>query len=374
MRQVVVSGFLLWFALVQSTTAVGQDLIWESMPIESNASLRGLFVLDAEVIWASGTNGTIIHSLDQGRQWHVQQVPGAEKLDFRDLHVFDKQNILAMTSGTPARLYRSADGGTSWKVVFESNDPKVFLDSIAFLNQTNGLVMGDPIDDQLFLLHSPDAGWTWEQVPQTPKLQSGEAGFAASGTNMTTIGNSHWAIGLGGDLPPPPSDEQKQNQAPKHTTGVADVKRSRVVIVDAELKDWRIVETPLVRHASGGIFSLLFVDSKIGVALGGDYNQPDLAQDQIALTNDGGATWTVPTSKQRPTGFRSGVALWRASSTESSWIAVGTNGTDLSSDQGQTWRRVSDIGFNAVQFSADGQTGWAVGSNGRIAKWKNATK
>jgi photosystem II stability/assembly factor-like uncharacterized protein len=373
MRLVAVGICLVWLISGVFSTVHGQDSVWELMPTPSTASLRGLHVLDAETIWASGSQGTVIHSNNQGREWQVRTIPGAETLDVRDLHVFDKQNILAMTSGTPARLYRTDDAGVHWKMVFESNDPRVFLDSIAFVNNKSGLVMGDPVEGRLFLLHSQDAGWTWKSVTEAPMLEIGEAGFAASGTNMTVINDTHWAIGLGGDVPFEPSDlEDSENRGAKNNQN-GSPKYSRIVIVDAGLEHWRIVDTPMRRHESGGIFSLVFVDSHVGIAVGGDYKEPEFAKQHIATTIDGGATWTIPTSGQQPTGFRSCVAIRPVKDNESTLIAVGTNGTDVSSDLGQTWRRVSDLALHSVQFSPDGRCGWGVGSHGKIAKWKMAT-
>lgn len=360
--------FLFVFGLASDSAITrGQDEVWEIMPEVSQASLRGLYVLDADVVWASGTNGTVVHSNDQGQTWQSQVIPGAESLDIRDLHVFDRENILAMTSGTPARLYRSSDGGENWTMVFESKDPHVFLDSVSFLDNDRGLVMGDPVDGQLYLLHSTDAGWSWELVLNTPKLLPGEAGFAASGTNMTVRDGKFWVIGLGGGLPEEAKPGTHQLDQDDSATD-----RARVVTVDSEFSEWSVEVTPLPRHASSGIFSMVYFDNKFGVALGGDYKQPELARDHIALTNDGGETWTIPRLEKSPSGFRSCVAVARQTNeTSPRLIAVGTNGTDLSSDLGQTWRRVSEIGFNAVQFSPDGRTGWAVGSDGRIAKWRD---
>lgn len=51
-------------------------------------------------------------------------------------------------------------------------------------------------------------------------------------------------------------------------------------------------------------------------------------------------------------------------------IAVGTNGTDRSTDLGNKWHRISNEGFNAVDFGPNGRVGWAVGADGRIASWQ----
>jgi photosystem II stability/assembly factor-like uncharacterized protein len=43
---------------------------------------RGLSVVDEKVIWASGTEGTVIRTIDGGQHWNVIKVPDADKLDF----------------------------------------------------------------------------------------------------------------------------------------------------------------------------------------------------------------------------------------------------------------------------------------------------
>ena len=87
-----------------------------------------------------------------------------------------------------------------------------------------------------------------------------------------------------------------------------------------------------------------------------------------AVTHDGGVSWEVPEQGNPPTGYRSGTAAW-IKGPEVIFVAVGTNGTDQSTDFGESWTRVSSQGFHAIQFSPDGKSGWATGSDGRIAKW-----
>ena len=62
---------------------------WIRQNVETKASLRGLSVVNEKVIWASGTGGTVIRTIDGGKSWKVMAVPGAEKLDFRDVEAFD---------------------------------------------------------------------------------------------------------------------------------------------------------------------------------------------------------------------------------------------------------------------------------------------
>jgi hypothetical protein len=44
------------------------------------------------------------------------------------------------------------------------------------------------------------------------------------------------------------------------------------------------------------------------------------------------------------------------------WIITGTSGTDVSDDDGKTWKPIDDGSFNALGLD------WAVGPNGRIAR------
>lgn len=331
-------------------TAGVESQPWKMFAIETKASLRGLHVLSQTDVWASGTGGTIVHTADGGLSWRVQTVAGAEKLDFRDLHAIDQNTIVAMTSGTPARIYRSTDGGSHWQLCYENKDERVFLDALSFIDDQRGFVMGDPIDESLFLLQTSDAGKTWTRVKDTPPTLPGEGGFAASGSNMAVFGNRKIAIAMGSALP-------------------GQTQPTCRVLVSENGTQWTANSVPLMRSPSAGIFSICFANANDGVVVGGDYKQPDNDAGNFAVTRDGGKTWSIPQMRTPPTGFRSCVATL-ASGDQVHMVTVGTNGTDLSTDLGESWRRISDQGFHAVEFTPDGKHGWATGGDGKIAKWQ----
>ena len=337
---------------IDNQTVAVVESPWKLADVETKSDFRGLHVYSADDVWVSGSKGTIANTFDGGENWHVHQVAGAEELDFRDIHAIDDGTVVAITSGTPARVYRTTSGGSNWSLCYENTDERVFLDSVAFLDDKRGIVMGDPIGDGLYLLATRDAGKTWRPFKQVPRVRPGEAGFAASGTNMISIDGKKVFIGLGSHL------EGQASQT------------SRILFTVDSARTWKKTDVPIARSPSAGIFSICFANKKNGVAVGGDYKRPDDSSSNYSVTSDGGRTWSTPALREPPTGFRSCVSVWLKYGREINMIAVGPNGTDRSTDLGQKWHRISNEGFHSVDFAPDGRFGWAVGAKGRIAKWQ----
>ena len=93
------------------------------------------------------------------------------------------------------------------------------------------------------------------------------------------------------------------------------------------------------------------------IAVGGDYTKPNESAGTAVWSNDGGEHWTA--SAVPPHGYRSAVQ-W--SEALKAWIAAGTNGSDLSRDDGKTWQPLDDGNWNALSLP------FIVGPNGRIAR------
>jgi len=287
------------------------------------------------------------------------KITGAENLDFRDIEAFSAKAAVAISAGNPARVYRTDDGGKNWTLAYEKSHEKVFFDSMAFWDRNDadassssaakGIPFSDPIDGKLFLIRTNDGGQNWftSKADERPAALDGEAGFAASGTCLTVLGDKHVWIGLGGD------HKSKARVAMSHDGGIS----------------WQHAATCLASSESAGIFSLVFADSQTGVAVGGDYLNPDDDSSNVAITSDGGATWSL--SEKRPAGFRSavdvieknGMRIWMTTGESS-----GKGGIDYSTDDGKTWQSVSNSKFHTAQFSLDGSTCWMTGADGRAAK------
>lgn len=326
----------LIFALITAaliTTGL-QDVTQQSL--DSSASLRGLSIVSDEVAWLSGAQGTVGRTTDGGKTWQVIAVPGAEKLDFRDVEAFDDKRafILGIGPGDLSRIYYTADGGATWKQQWKNDDKNAFYDAIAFWDAQHGIALSDPVNGKYRLLSTND-GETWKLLePETmPEILKGEGAFAASGTCLITVGKNDVYF----------------------VTGGANV--ARVFHSSDRGENWTVSETPIqAGKESAGIFSIAFRDDKQGIIVGGDYQQPKQTQATAAITNDAGKTWKLI---DPPLPFLSAVT-WA----NGRWVAAGTAGIHTSPD-GTTWKQLGEQNCNAVRLSKHG-TGWAVGPQGKV--------
>jgi len=329
------SIYLLIF-LVLGVSAVNAQ--WVKQNVDTKASFRGLSVVNEKVVWASGTGGTVIKTVDGGTTWKVMSVPEAEKLDFRDIEAFDANTayILSIGNGESSRIYKTTDGGTTWKQQFKNTNEKAFFDAIACWDAKNCIAMSDPVDGH-YLLISTNDGENWRPIVsnQLPSAKDGEAAFAASGTCLITQGKNKAFLVSGGT-------------------------DARIFRSSDRGKTWQVSETPIMKGTPGsGIFSIAMLNETNGVIVGGNYEKPaESAGVNLAFTNDGGKTWTVGTGLS---GYRSGVTYMN----RGTLVAVGTNGSDRSSDGGKIWQKFDGWNFNSVQ--GKGLLAWAVGPDGLVA-------
>jgi photosystem II stability/assembly factor-like uncharacterized protein len=324
------------------TPAVGQaQTSWEQLEVESTASFRGLSVVNDRVVWASGTRGTVIRTIDGGDSWRVESIPAGSPFDLRAVQGVSDQ--VAHVAATAGRIWRTTDGGRSWSLRYQSADTSMFLDAIVFRNDREGMALGDPMGGRFVILVTSDGGDTWTMAPDSarPAAQEGEAAFAASGTSLVFKSVRHGWLGTGGSA-------------------------SRVFRTSNGGRSWTVAPSGIpARAGTGGVFSVAFDDALHGVIVGGDYERPDSSSGTAALTGDGGLTWEPAT--RFPRGYRSGVAMRRINADDLIAVAVGTTGSDVSRDGGRTWTPLDGTAFNAVQFAPSG-VAFAVGARGRVAR------
>lgn len=311
----------------------------------SMASFRGVAVKSELKAWVCGTGGTVLKTVDGGASWQKVNVPGADSLDFRDIELTGDQSILLMSigNGDQSRIYKSTDGGHSWKTAYLNEEPDAFFDGFDFWDDSTGILISDPIDDKLYLLKTADGGERWSRAGQStlPPLNTGEYGFAASGTGITTVGSQKVWIATGGA-------------------------QARVFYSTDGGESWQVSDTPMVSgKPSTGIFSIAFKDEQNGVGVGGDYQADSLATGNVILTRDGGKTWTG-IAKSQAVPFKSCVVYLE----NDGYIAVGTSGISWSPDGGKSWTTLSKMSFHTAAFDPVSKVGWMAGANGAVARFQ----
>ncbi|WP_165230958.1 WD40/YVTN/BNR-like repeat-containing protein [Aquisphaera insulae] len=337
--------------VLAATTVARAQPRWESQRSGTQARLRGVAAVSPSIAWASGAKGTILRTLDAGATWTPRRVPDSEGLDFRDLHAIDDRTafVLSIGPGELSRILKSSDGGATWTLSYGNRDPRVFLDAIAFWDEARGIALGDPVDGRFTILITDDGGRTWSGIPPNgmPRAMEGEGAFAASGTCLVVgPGGLAW-FGTGG------------------------ARVARVFRSSDRGRTWTVAETPIVAGtASSGIFSVSFRDERHGIAVGGDYRATDRGGHVVAVTADGGGTWTEPKGPG-PRAFRSAVVHLPGEGPPAA-IAAGPSGSEISLDDGESWHALPDDGFHALGLARgdrrDRCVGWGVGEDGRIAR------
>lgn len=340
-----------WTLPVSMTRALATSLIgtlfagaqWTPQNAGLDTRLRGVSAVSEKVAWASGASGTVLRTIDGGATWLVRNPPDAIKLDFRDVDAISERvaYVLSIGPGDASRIYKTSNGGGTWQLQFTNPDPKAFFDAMAFWDANRGVAFSDSVDGRFVIITTRNGGRTWSRVPQDalPPALPNEGAFAASGTNVAVHGKDHVWI----------------------ATGAA--AKSRVLRSSDGGRTWAISDTPLASGPSSGAFSIAFRDALHGIVVGGDYKKEGEAVDNVAVTSDGGATWSA---SQGLSGFRSVVAPVPGAAR--SWIAVGPSGADISLDDGRSWQRIEGPGFHTFSFTPRRPVGWGAGERGTIAK------
>lgn len=306
----------------------------------TKTSLRGLSIASDQIVWVSGSNGTVGKTTDGGKNWKWFSVKGFEKTEFRDIEAFDATTAIIMAVGEPAYILRTVDGGESWKVVYENKAKGMFLDAMEFWNEQSGIVVGDPIDKKFFVIRTFDGGKTWQDIPDAnkPVADSGEACFAASGTNVRALDNDE-AVFVSGGLTSNIFIRDQKIQLPilqgKETTGANSI------------AVWN-------RYKRNGGSQL--------VVVGGDFQKPDSDSLNCSYSTNRGKTWKSP--KIPPHGYRSCIEYLD----QKILVSCGLNGVDYSIDNANTWRWISKESFHVCRIAKIGRTVYLAGNNGKVGK------
>ena len=315
---------------------------------KKGVSIRGMAVPNINTIWASGSKGSIALSVNGGTNFEWMQVPGYETRDFRSIHAWNEKEAIIVAVAAPAVILKTKDGGKSWYKVYENADTLMFLDAIHFKDASNGLIVGDPIANTIFLLSSNDKGEHWNQVPSNyfkTTLEKGEAFFASSGSNIGQLSKEDFLVSGG--------------------------MRSRLWINGSAMA------IPIIQGgtSTGANSMAISPNGNNMMIVGGDFmKDTSRLQNAVGLKlmeapnsdqkwqSKRKSSWVVEKYIGHPNGYRSGVEYI----THSILIACGTSGVDISNDKGKSWDLISTESFHVVRKQPNTKAVFLAGSGGRI--------
>lgn len=382
MRRWLLASLLL---LPAATDVAAQDAPKiEALSSPVTVRLRGLSAVDANIAWASGREGTVLRTIDAGKSWSVFRVPGAEKLDFRDVEGFSAEEavILSVGPGEDSRVYRTEDGGLTWQLALQNRDPKAFFDCFDF-DGKEGRLLGDPVDGRFQLLGTRDSGRSWSLL-QGPEAVEGEAAFAASGscvkheswqnpsiddkwsdvrlTILVSGGNAprvHWGRESGGELRWLASKIDGDTKA--SSAGYFSIAAGRLgpLAVGGDFKKENDPGRAMV--LGRGVAHYAFDTGRTTPAHTSRLENDEVYVPERKIREIKASVFLTPSALDAPRGYRSGAAC---SGKQFICVATGPGGSDAW--DGKQWSVLEGAGYDSVDVA--GGVFWFSGDGGRLGR------
>lgn len=313
----MITSFLSCFGQTEHENNVEQNEKKKSFCYEQSSTYARGLLIDKERLFISNSNGAVYYyNLQSHKNTLIFKLQSID--EFRDLEKAGN-HILALHSGYDGKIAKIGFNGTH-QIIEKEEWKGVFLDGFDFIGK-QGFMMGDPTNGKFNLFHSNDDGLTWMRCEGEIEAQAGEAGFAASGTNVQMLNSTTYAFVSGGLI-------------------------SRFFKSTDNGKSWVKIVLPYYPGESSGAYSMCFSDEKHGVIVGGDYASPTLKMNTSFYTEDGGESWF--NSKSQVGGYRS--CVYYANEV---YYACGTNGIDCSTNNGVDWKPFANGSFFSLTSSSD---------------------
>ena len=310
----------------------------ENILQDSLLSIRAIEILNNKNVAFAANNSAYGFYNPKTKMWDIAiQKYNSLNLHFRAIAHTNK-DFFMITIENPALLFKSTDT-ENMELVYKEESIGVFYDAMTFWNDNEGIAVGDSMNGCLSIIITRDGGQTWKKIAceNLPKSETNENAFAASNTNIKTIGNKTWIATSSGNV-----------YYSKNKGGT-----------------WQVVKTPIIQNKeTEGIYSIDFYDENNGFAIGGDYTKPKKNSSNKIKTTDGGKTWSLVAENETPN-FRSCVQ-YIPNKKGKELVAIGFNGIDFSNNAGESWKHISDESFYTIRFLND-STAYASGA-GRISK------
>ncbi|MAE09012.1 MAG: hypothetical protein CL661_09665 [Bacteroidetes bacterium] len=328
---------LLFIIFLQVQTYCFAQGSWEQIEVPTQQFLRSVYFTDSLTGWAVGDSGIIVHTMDGGGNWMIQESNTAN--DIVDVFFLNSQlgwassfNYSTPPYGT--LLLKTTNGGIDW--IGETYPVEnIFMTCIFFLDSLVGWMGGIPHA----LVSTSDGGNLWQQAEVDTstlaffpvldiKFYNEQYGYACGG--MFDIAGVTWHTNNGGE---------------------------KWYAIDAS-------DAP-----ADEVHNLYIFDSLRVIGAGGD---PDFGYGVgLIRTFDGGPNWEYEELGMQGIAYD----IDFVNDTEA-WAPLGPQRKFIYSvDSGSTWLEIPTPESTAIYdiTFTDSLHGFAVGSEGAVLKFKPAT-
>jgi photosystem II stability/assembly factor-like uncharacterized protein len=318
--------------------------------IPSGADINSISVVDQNVMFVAAKGNYLYRTLNGGATWELKNTGLGASGDLYGISATDSLNCWVgwlKTTGTPASIYRTTNGGTSWTSQWSLAGS--FPDGIKMFTPSYGIAIADPTasGQPYQFRYTTNGGSNWYLSPTSP-IATSEFGvinaFDFIDTNIIWVGSANTI-----------------------TTGTtAKIYRTSTGINGT----WSNTAITGTAGSSGLYYQAIgFIDKNNGLA--------GSSEGDIVKSTDGGATWTaVPPpaglsvfSVINMFGFKDGSNLIRMSVVDATAYRCFST-----TDFGTTWTEEvlpaegSASGIQHMQF-VDGNLGFAGGLGGTMLKY-----
>lgn len=238
------------------------------MELDPAVSCRSIDVDEHGGVWVGGSKNSIFYSSNNGVSWTHWAIADSLELDFRGIKCLGNGVVVAMSSGLSengsAKIFRTSSNGKYWNLVHNSTISGVFMDGVAFQNNLEGYVYGDPLLGSWFLLHTIDGGLNWQRktLAVSTEVEENEASFAASNSNINFQENR-----------------------------LIIASQSRLFTYQSEHGLFDVTETGVMSGATAGIFGMQSWQKENIFLLLGDYKESNSVYPNAAMSSNAGETW-----------------------------------------------------------------------------------
>ncbi len=335
------------FAIMAIALITNAQCPWIEQATGFTAASRGInhvCAVDDQVVWATAYDGSggggacqdYTRTTNGGTTWSPGTITGITHLDFAMVSAIDDQTawIVAYPPGsnsTDQGIYHTSDGGATWarQTTAEYTNASSFCNIVHFWDANNGWCQGDPINGEYEMYTTVNGGTTWTLVPgaNIPDPLGGEFGVVGYYSVVNDI--VWWGTNKG-----------------------------RVYKSIDKGVNWTVaVCTPL----NNKYIQPYFRSEDFGFCQDKDAGTTG----DLAVTNDGGTTWTALAT----TGTVFYNDMGYVPGTTGTWVSTGAatvaSGVSYSYDDGSNWTEWIDC--QGVQFLAtdwiDTETGWSGSFN-----------